>query len=113
MVGRAKTVRQKKIEDAEFKEIWMQRAIEIYKQEHQLSNPLSLEKICHKVQDECYQKKGKVVKISSSTLDRRAKGGHNHNEAHSAQRWLTDEETELVIQDVIMNADHGFPPTHH
>ena len=90
----------------------MQWAIEIYHQEQQLPKPRSQEKICRQAEAECFQLTKKVVKLSSSTLDRRAKGGRGHREGHREQRWLNDEEKEAVLQDIILNAWRGFPPTH-
>jgi hypothetical protein len=73
---------------------------------------MSLETACGEAEAECFEKTGEVVKLSSSTLDRRAKGGRNHSDAHAGQRWLNGDEIEVVIQDIIKNADCGFPPTH-
>ena len=112
MVGRAKTKRQQKKEAADLKETWMQRAIEIYHQEQQLPKPTSQEKICRQVEAQCFQLTTKLVKLSSSTLDRRVKGGRSHKEGHKGQRWLNDEEKEAVLQDIILNAQRGFPPSH-
>jgi hypothetical protein len=113
MVGHAKSDREKKREISERKETWLQRAIEIYHKERTSSTPLSLENICRQAEKECLEKTKQVVRLSSSTLDRRLKGGRGHKEAHEAQRWLTDEETEVVIQDIILNAGRGFPSVHH
>jgi hypothetical protein len=112
MVGRAKTQRQHNKAAADFKDTWMQRAIEIYHQEQQLPKPRSQEKICRQAEAECFQLTRKVVKLSSSTLDRRAKGGQSHKEGHKGQRWLNDDENEAVLQDIVLNAQRGFPPTH-
>ena len=112
MVGRPKTQQQRKRETADLKETWMQRAIQIYYEEHKLLKPRSLEKICQQAEAECYQLTKKVVKVSSSSLDRRAKGGQGHKEGHNGQRWVNDEETEAVLQDIVLNAQRGFPLTH-
>jgi hypothetical protein len=113
MVGRAKTQRQQNKAAADLKETWMQRAIEIYNQEQRLPKPRSQEKICRQAEAECFQLTRKVVKLSSSTLDRRAKGGRSHKEGHKGQKWLNNEENEAVLQDIVLNAQRGFPPTHH
>ncbi|KAF8489167.1 hypothetical protein F5888DRAFT_1622284 [Russula emetica] len=112
MVGRAKTQRQRNKEAADLKETWMQRAIEIYHQEQQLPKPRSQEKVCRQAEAKCFQQTKKVVKLSSSTLDWRTKGGQSHKEGHRGQRWLNDEENEAVLQDIILNAQRGFPLTH-
>lgn len=112
MVGQAKTQQQQSKEAADLKETWMQRAIEIYHQEQQLPKPRSQEKICRQAEAECFQLTRKVVKLSSSTLDRRAKGGQSHKEGHRGQRWLNNEENKAVLQDIILNAQRGFPLTH-
>jgi hypothetical protein len=112
MVGRAKTQRQQKKEAADLKETWMLRAIEIYSQEHRLPNPRSLETICRQAEAECFQLTKKVIKVSSSTLDRRAKGGQSHKEGHKGQRWLNNEENEAVLQDIVLHAQRGLPLTH-
>jgi hypothetical protein len=90
----------------------MKWAIEIYQQEQQLLKPKSQEKICRQAEAECFQMTKKVVKLSSSTLDRCTKGGQSHKEAHKGQKWLNDEETEAVLQDILLNSQCGFPPTH-
>ncbi|KAF8498949.1 hypothetical protein F5888DRAFT_1592165, partial [Russula emetica] len=97
---------------ADLKETWMQRAIEIYHQEQQLPKPRSQEKVCRQAEAECFQQTKKVVKLSSSTLDRHTKGGQSHKEGHRGQRWLNNEENEAVLQDIILNAQRGFPLTH-
>src|SRR4051794_30247943 len=112
MVGRAKPIRQKKREVSNLKETWMKRAIEIYWQEQEQMKSKTLEAICRQAEKECFTQTQKSVKLSSSTLDRRVKGGQSRHEAHEGQRWLNDEETEAVIQDIILNAQQGFPPSH-
>jgi Tc5 transposase DNA-binding domain len=112
MVGRAKTQRQQNKEAADFKDTWMQRAIYIYHQEQRLPKPRSQTKICQQAEAECFQMTKKVVKLSSSTLDRRVKGGQSHKEYHKGQRWLNDEENEAVLLDITLNAQRGFPLTH-
>ena len=112
MVGRAATARKKRREVAELKETWMQRAINLYWQGQELPKPTSLETICRQAEAECLKDERKIVKLSSSTLDRRVKGGRSHKKAHKEQRWLNDEEVEEMIHNIILNAARGFPPTH-
>jgi hypothetical protein len=112
MVGHAKTNWEKRKEAADLKETWMKRAVEIYLQEQQLPKPRSQKAICEQAEAECLRTTKKIVKLSSSTLDRRGKGGRSHREAHEERRWLNDEETDAVIQGIILNANRGFPPTH-
>ena len=53
-----------------------------------------------------------MVKLSSSTLDRHAKGGRSQRQAHEEQRWLNDSEVKLVIQDIIAYGERSFSLSH-
>ena len=112
MVGRADSARDKKRAIFDLKEKWMERAVEVYWDETQKDTSKSMEKICRQAEEECLQATGKVVKLSSSTLDRHAKGGRSQRQAHEEQRWLNDSEVELVIQDIIAYGERGFPLSH-
>ena len=112
MVGRAKSARQGRKEMADIKEYWIKRAVTVYWGEQKLPKPKSLEKICSQVEEECLQMTNQVVKLSSSTLDRRVKGGRSHGEAHEEKRWLNDDEVEVVIQNIIKYGERGLPLSH-
>ncbi|KAH9960746.1 hypothetical protein BJV74DRAFT_736813, partial [Russula compacta] len=53
---------------AKLKEIWMQKAMEIYKEEWQAPKPQSLKAICQEVEDKCFHETGQKIRVSSSTL---------------------------------------------
>ena len=112
MTGRALSLRRRQREHSTRKETWMKRAVERHQEEQEMSRPMSMEKICRAVEQECYNSTGQMIKLSSSTLDRRVKGGRNHTEAHEDKRWLSDEEVERVIQDIILYGERGFPLSH-
>jgi hypothetical protein len=106
------SARQKQKAFHNTKDKWMDRAVEVYRGEEGKENRRSLKKICRQVEEECLDTTGKIVKLSSSTLQRHVNGGRSQREAHEEQRWLNNEEVEVVIQDIISYAERGMPLSH-
>ncbi|THU84611.1 hypothetical protein K435DRAFT_623867, partial [Dendrothele bispora CBS 962.96] len=111
---RAKSERKKKQDVSRLKDQYMQRAIELYQAEQlkEKSKQLSLVGVCRLTEQQCFQETNKHIKLSDSTLHRRVNGGQSHAEAHEVQRWLNNDETEALIQEVIYYAERGFPLDH-
>jgi len=59
-----------------------------------------------------YEVTGTYIKPSHTTLCRLADGGITSSKAQADQGWLTDAETDVVINFIIEMADHGFPLGH-
>lgn len=84
----------------------------LYRDEQAKEKGMSLQKVCEAMERRCFQESQKKIKLSTSTLHDRLKGGRSHAEAHEKRRWLNDEETEVLINEVIYWADCGFPLDH-
>ncbi|KAJ3831389.1 hypothetical protein F5878DRAFT_522648, partial [Lentinula raphanica] len=69
-------------------------------------------KVCRAVEAECFEVTKKKITLSDSTLHRRVHNGRSHAEAKQEQRWLNNEETEVLINEVIYYAERGFPLDH-
>lgn len=112
MVGRSQSDRKKKRAAASLKEEYMQLALQRYRGEQAKEDGLSLIGVCRALEAECLRERGKVIKLSDSTLQRRTKGGRSHTEAKEEQRWLNNEEVEILINEVVYWAERGFPLDH-
>ena len=53
------------------------------------------------------------IKLSSCTLIRGADGGRSQAEANAARSWLTDNETEVIIEYIGEVGNQGFLLSHH
>ncbi|KAK7029198.1 hypothetical protein R3P38DRAFT_2384544, partial [Favolaschia claudopus] len=114
---KAKSDRVKDRELAQLREKYMQRAIRIWRDSREgpgtsTQEALSLNKACRMAEAECLAEKKKIVTLSTSSLDRRIKGGRSTHEAHADQKWLSPEEERVVINYAIDCANRGFPVSH-
>lgn len=75
MVGCSQSDRKKKHAAASLKEEYMQLALQHYRGEQAKEDGLSLIGVCRALEAECLRERGKVIKLSDSTLQRRTKGG--------------------------------------
>ncbi|KAJ3728957.1 hypothetical protein C8R42DRAFT_570967, partial [Lentinula raphanica] len=112
MVGRAQSDRKKKQGASALQEQYMQQAIALYKEKKNMGESFSFKKICKTVEAQCFQDTKKTIKLSDSTLHRRVNDGRSHAQAKEAQRWLNNEEEEVLIKEVIYYAERGFPLDH-
>lgn len=92
MVDCSQSNRKKKCAAASLKEEYMQLALQCYREEQAKEDGLSLTGVCRALEAECLRERGKVIKLSDSTLQRCTKGGRSHTEAKEEQRWLNNEE---------------------
>lgn len=90
----------------------MKRAVEIWRLEQEKPKPLSQERICAQVEQEYFAETGKAIKLSSSTLDRRVKGGRSPEQAGETLAWLTKGQATEVVQYIQDSASRGFPLSH-
>lgn len=114
MVGRAKSILQKKQGISQAQEDALARAIQLYTEEQAKpkNNRRSLRKICNEVQTE-WQKKWKEVTVSPDTVRRRLEGGRSHHEANTDKSaWFTNEEEESILKYCLDLAARGFPFNH-
>ncbi|KAJ7053425.1 hypothetical protein C8F01DRAFT_996422, partial [Mycena amicta] len=114
MPGHAKSDRAKQRDVSALEEEYTLRAVQIY-QEGQGSSSgkgMSLQKAVDKAKEECWSAKKGHVKLSTSTVHRRLKGGKSRQDAADDRNWLTPEETNVVIDFAIEYADRGFPLSH-
>ncbi|KAF5392410.1 hypothetical protein D9757_002187 [Collybiopsis confluens] len=112
MVGRAHSEREKKRLLSALKEEYLLRAITLYKNAQSTPYTLSLRKVCRLAEEQCLQEKKKRVALSNSALHRRLHGGQCHREVKEGQRWLNNNEEEVLTNEVIYWGDRGFPLDH-
>jgi hypothetical protein len=84
--------------------------LELKKPYHQ---QCGLRRVCLDYEKLNYEATGTYIKLSHATLCRLADGGRTSSEAQADRAWLTDAETDVVINFIIEMADHGFPLSHH
>ena len=115
MVGRAKSMTKKKQIAREAHDGIMARAVEAYQAElakEPLQQHRGARTICSDFQKLYYSETGKQIKLSHVTLIRLAAGGIPKSKSNSQRSWLTDEETNVVIDYIIEMGDRGFPLSH-
>lgn len=112
MAGKSKSERRQRKERVRTRDKWLDRAVDVWKLEQDKPKPLSLEKICAQVEKEYFTETGQTIKLSSSTLDRRVKGGQSHQQAGEKFAWLTKGQTKEVVTYIQESAARGFPLSH-
>ncbi|KAJ3805109.1 hypothetical protein F5876DRAFT_52396 [Lentinula aff. lateritia] len=105
MVGRAHSERQKHRAHSALVEKYMLQAIDLYKTEHEKEHGMLLKNVCNFIAQQCYVDTKQIIKLSDLILYRRVNNGHSHKEAKEEQRWLNDEEEEVLISKVIYWGD--------
>ncbi|RPD67635.1 hypothetical protein L226DRAFT_445447, partial [Lentinus tigrinus ALCF2SS1-7] len=68
--------------------------------------------ICQEVQEECFSKTQKHVKLACNTVLARANGRQSIRTFNTEKRWLSVAEEDAVVDFVIDTAQHGFPLSH-
>ena len=114
MVGRAKSIRKKKVQDANDLERALVFATELHREDRQKpkAEQKSLRNICHETEKAMLQQKIHIS-LQHTTLMRRLNGGRSCQEANEENHgWLTPEEDELTVKYCLELAARGFPLTH-
>ncbi|KAF8124241.1 hypothetical protein EV363DRAFT_1541287 [Boletus edulis] len=114
MVGRAKSILQKKQGISQAQEDALARAIQLYTEEQaKLKNNRSLWKICNEVQIE-WQKPWKEVTVSLDTVRHQMEGGCSHGKANTDKSawFIKEEEEESIMKYCLELAARGFPFNH-
>lgn len=117
MVGRAKSLAKKTQILSKIHSNLLKKAAAIRKadQERELQpgeKRKSLANVCTEVADEYFAETGKKEVLSTSTVDRLAKGGIPKAESNALKGWLLPEEVEVVIKYALDIAARGFPLSH-
>lgn len=114
MPGRAKSELEKSLIARDAHDDLMSRAVKAYNLE--LKKPYhqrhGLRRVCLDFEKLNYEATGTYIKLSHATLRRLADGGRTASEAQADRAWLTDAETDVVINFIIEMADRGFPLSH-
>ncbi|KIK74610.1 hypothetical protein PAXRUDRAFT_155984 [Paxillus rubicundulus Ve08.2h10] len=112
MVGHAKSITKKKQIAWEAHGGIMARAVEAYQAEL-AKGPLQQHQgagtICSDFQKLYYFETGKQIKLSHVTLIQLTAGRISKSKSNLQCSWLTDEETNVVIDYIIEMGNHGFP----
>ncbi|KAL4253004.1 Centromere and Transposable Element-Derived Protein [Pleurotus pulmonarius] len=97
----------------ELTEQYMLEAIELYQNEHEASGnqkKRGLQEVCNFVERKCWEEKHVHIRVTKSTLERRVKGGKSQAQSNAERnRWLTEEEEDVIVKYAISLADQGWP----
>lgn len=110
MVGRAKSIAQKTTETIAITERYMETAMEIYRMEQmKIGAKMGLVAVCRYTEKLCQEENGVEIRLSKSSLERRLKGVKSQARSNAEKGWLTEEESDTVIQFAIDMANEGWP----
>jgi hypothetical protein len=112
MAGRAKSDTKKAQIARDAYEDLKARAIKAYKAELTKANGKGARTIAQDFVNLYRLETGKDIKLNYNTLIRGANGGRSRAEANAARSWLTEEETEVVIEYIGELGNRGFPLSH-
>ncbi|EDR16115.1 uncharacterized protein LACBIDRAFT_321330 [Laccaria bicolor S238N-H82] len=90
-------------------------AVALYRHEQETAvnrKPLSLRKVCKKIEDEHWSETKRTVKLDPCTLRRLVKGGTLKSIWNFQKSWLLEWEATMVIDYAIEVASRGFPLSH-
>lgn len=113
MVAKAKSNTKKAQIACEAYEHLKERAIEAYQNELKKPQGKGAHTIAKDFINLYKVETGKKVKLCYLTLIRGAKGGRSHAAANAVKSWVTDDETDIIIQYITELGNHGFPLSHH
>lgn len=65
--------------------------------------------VCEEITRAHYEKTGRLIELSTSTLQRLVKGGTPKSKSNAQKSWLKEEESELLVSFIIDLAERGFP----
>ena len=99
MVGHAKSQEVKNHEKREATDELYAQAKDLYIAEHKdpVNNARSYMKICDDVSKEHFERTGKHIQLSSSTLRRHVNGGRTKSETSAQRSHFTKEEQEVIV----------------
>ena len=112
MAGRAKSDTKKTQNARESYEDLKARAIKAYKVELAKANGKGARTVAKDFVNLYKLETGMDIKLSYCTLIRGADGGRSRAEANAARSWLTDDETEVIIEYIGEVGNRGFPLSH-
>lgn len=115
MVGKAKLEELKRRIDHKEVDGLMDRAIKLYLNEQQAQGSekkMGYHKVCEKVKENHGKETGHTVKLNHNTLANRVKGGKSLSQFNVEKAWLTEMETQIVIDYTLECADCRFPLSH-